>query len=176
MKERFRRKQLSALKGILTIIALFVCIFILNMVMEYLGYVLDVSFMEYIEYALFILIGIVIIRNWITEYEYAVIDDTFYVDRYIGKRPRRLFDIKLFDITYIGAQPPQDLKCQKQRLTYQPKRKGVVYIVYQSGGQEKCAYFSPSQKLLDKIEERRPKKSNRLHDKRYNDRHGQNGA
>ncbi|MDD5017706.1 MAG: hypothetical protein PHO15_06375 [Eubacteriales bacterium] len=157
MKERLKRRQLSAVVGVLTIVALFVGIFILHLIMRYLSYAFNASFLEYIEYALFIFIGVLIIRKWVTEYEYAVIDGELFVDRYLGKRPRRLFQVKLCDIEYIGNQLPTGFKGKKQRLTYLSKRSGVVYIVYENN--KKCVYFSPSQKMLDFIDVRRPKKN-----------------
>ena len=160
MKERLRRRQLPAFVGILTIIGLFAAILILHLLMRYLGYVFNTPIMEYVEYAVFILIGILIIRNWITEYEYAVIDDALYVDRYLGKRPRRLFEVGLADIGYIGERLPDDFKGKKQRLTFKPKGRALVYIIYQNNaGNEKCAVISPSKDMLDLINTRMAKKS-----------------
>lgn len=159
MKETLKRTQFSAIVGILTIVGLFAGIVVLAAIMYVLANAFGISFMEYIEYALFIFIGVLIIQKWITEYEYAVVDDEFFVDRYLGKHPKRLFGIKLKSITYMGKQLPKDYSGKKQRLTYKSKRSGVVYIIYQSNGEKKCAYFSPSQKLLDIMGARRKSKA-----------------
>ncbi len=157
MKERYKRKQLSTIFGILIVIGLVAAILFLHILMIAVGKVLDISFMEYIEYVLFILIGIAIVRKWITEYEYAVVDDELFVDRYIGKRPRRLFEIKLGQIIYIGDTLPGDYKGKKQRLTFASKRKGVIYIVFIKNDDKKCVYFSPGEKMQDMIRRRMAK-------------------
>lgn len=154
MKERLKRKPLPTALGILTIIGLFACILVLHGLMNVLAHLLNISFLEYIEYVLFILIGLLIIRRWIIEYEYAVVDDELYVDRYLGKRPKQLLAIKLNYITYIGKTLPNDYTGKKQRLTYKRRAKGVTYIVYISKDDKKCVYFSPSEKLLALLDKR----------------------
>ncbi|MGI5848835.1 MAG: hypothetical protein ACOX8Q_01995 [Christensenellales bacterium] len=157
MKERLSRTQLSVISGILTIIALFAGIILLAMVMYVLADALNITFVEYIEYVLFITISVMIIRNWITEYEYIVVDGDLFVDRYIGKRSKRIFSVSLSDITYIGKQPPKDCPRKKQRMTFKSKRRGVAYIVY-NNSEKRCAYFSPSEKMLSFINERKQEK------------------
>ncbi|MBT3319334.1 MAG: hypothetical protein HN948_07645 [Clostridia bacterium] len=157
MKERYKRKQLSTVFGILITVGLVAAILLLHMLITAINEVLKVSFMEYIEYVLFILAGIAIVRKWITEYEYALVDDELFVDRYIGKRPRRLFETKLKQIIYIGDTLPSDYSGKKQRLTFAAKRKGVVYVVYIKDDDKKCVFFSPSEKMQDIIKERMAK-------------------
>jgi hypothetical protein len=53
----------------------------------------------------------------------------------------------------VGKDEP-DIK-KKDRLTFRSKSKGVTYIVYKQNSEHKCMYFSPSDKLLSLIEERR---------------------
>ena len=154
MRERLKRRQLSAFFGILIIIGLLIGIVIIAAAMYVLADALNTGFIEYIEYILFILIGIIIIRKWITEYEYAIVDGEFFIDRILGKNPKRLFEIKLSAITYIGKTLPIDYNGKKQRLTYKAKRSGVVYIIYKSGGDKKCAYFSPSQQMVELLQTR----------------------
>jgi len=154
MKERYKRKQLPTWLGLLVVVGLFVLILVAHFLLTALASVLKITFMEYIEYALFILIGILIVRKWLTEYEYALVDNDLYVDRYIGKRPRRLFEISLSDISYIGRSLPEGFEGKKQRLTFASRRKGVVYIVYKAGESQRCVYFSPSTDLLALMEKR----------------------
>ena len=159
MRERIKRKSLSVPAGILTIVGLLIGIVLLAMIMYVIADALDSKFqlpkiyMQYVEYALFILIGVLIIRHWLTEYEYVLVDDTLTVDRYIGKRPRTLLNIKLADITKMGSAV--SFSGKKQRLTLKSKRRGVVYIVYKKDGEEKCVYLSPGEQLLGEIEKRR---------------------
>ncbi len=157
MKERYKRKQLSTIFGILIVIGLVAAILLLHMLMTAINNVLNISFMEYIEYVLFILIGIAIVRKWITEYEYAIVDDELFVDRYIGKRPRRLFETRLGQIIYIGDTLPSDYTGKKQRLTFASRRRGVVYIVFIKDDDKKCVFFSPSEKMQDMIKARMAK-------------------
>jgi hypothetical protein len=157
MKERYRRKQLSTIVGILVTIGLVAAILFLHMLMSAINTYLKITFMEYIEYVLFILIGLAIVRKWITEYEYAIVDDELFVDRYLGKRSRRVFEIPLRQIIHIGESLPSDYRGKKQRLTFASKRKGVVYIVFIKNDDKKCAYFSPSDKMLGIIKERMAK-------------------
>ena len=155
MKERLRHAQLSTIAGILMVIGLFAGILIIAMILYVVADALNITFMEYIEYALFILIGIWIVKRWLTEYEYIVTNNELHADRYIGKRSKRLFSADLADITYIGKDLPKDFEGNKQRLTYKPKRSGIVYILYETGGETKCAYFSPSEKMLQYIHTKR---------------------
>ena len=157
MKERYKRRQLSTFVGILVTIGLVAAILLLHMLMSAINTVLEITFMEYIEYVLFILIGLAIVRKWITENEYAVVDDELFVDRYIGKRNRRVFEIKLGQIIYIGDTLPSDYKGKKQRLTYASRRRGVTYIVFIKSDEKKCAYFNPGEKMLEVIRARMAK-------------------
>lgn len=157
MKERLKRKQLPVWAGILTILGLVACMIVIIAALFVLADLFNFEYMQYIEYVLFILIGILIIRKWLTEYEYSVIDNEFFVDRYLGKRPRRLFEIRFSDIKYIGSDLPESYSGKKQRLTYLSRRKGVVYIIYTHNGNQKCAFFSPSSKMLDLIQTRMKK-------------------
>lgn len=157
MKERYKRKQLSAIMGVLVTVGLFAAILFLHMLMTAINNVLSISFMVYVEYVLFILIGIAIVRKWITEYEYVIVDNELVVDRYIGKRPRRLFEIKLGQIIYIGDTLPSDYTGKMQRLTFLSRRRGVVYIVFIKNDEKKCVFFSPSEKMQDMIKERMAK-------------------
>ena len=159
MKERLKRKQLSAVAGILSILVLLASIVIVMMVMFVLADAFNAPYLKYAEYALFILMGVLIIRYWVTEYEYAVIDDELFVDRYLGKRQRPLLSIKLKDIVHIGNSLPDGYKGKSHRLTFKSKRRGVVYIVYRCGSDKKCVYFSPSDKMLSLINKRRGDRS-----------------
>lgn len=159
MRERLRRRQLSMFVGIITIIALLICIIIIAAALYVLADALNAAFIEYFQYALFIIIGILIIQKWITEYEYSIVDGELFVDRYLGKNPKRLFEIKLSRITYIGKTLPESYNGKKQRLTYKSKRSGVVYIIYKSGEDKKCAYFSPSDRMIELLRTRTSKKA-----------------
>jgi len=161
MKERVTRKKLSTWLGIFTILGLLIGVVLLAAViyvaadaMKSAGW--NTTFMQYVEYVILIVIGILIVRHWMTEYEYSVIDGELIVDRYIGRNPRNLLRIKLASIVSVGRQEP-DIKKQ-DRLTFKSKNKGVVYIVYKQNGEQKCMYFSPSNELLSLIEERRAKR------------------
>jgi len=154
MKERLKRKQLGSLKGLLVIAGLVAALVAIAAILFVIADYFQITFMQYIEYALFILIGILLVRKWLTEYEYILIDDELYVDRYLGKRPRRLLETKLNHIVYIGADKPRDYTGRPQRLTYLPRRKGVTYIVYIDSDNKKCAFFSPGSELLSLIESR----------------------
>jgi len=157
MKERYKRRQLSTGVGILVTIGLVAAILFLHMLITAINTVLDISFMEYIEYVLFILAGIAIVRKWITEYEYVVVDDELFVERYIGTRNRRIFEVKLGQIIYIGDTLPSDYKGKKQRLTFATRRRGVTYIVFIKDDDKKCAMFSPSEKMIELIKARMAK-------------------
>jgi len=157
MRERLKRRELSTITGILIIIGLFAGIVFITGLMNFIAYALNFHYIEYIEYVLFIIIGIIIIRKWITEYEYILVDEKIFADRYLGKNPKRLFEIKLCSITYIGKTLPADYKGKKQRLTYKAKRSGVVYIIYKSGGDKKCVYFSPTSQMADLLQARSKK-------------------
>jgi len=158
MKERLSRKKLSAWLGILTILGLLTGVVLLAAIiyvaadaMRAAG--LNPFFMQYVEYVILIVAGIFIVRRWMTEYEYNLIDDELIIDRYIGRNPRNLLRIRLNAIVTVSKKQP-DIK-KKDRLTFRSKSKGVVYIVYRQNGEQKCMYFSPSDKLLALIEERR---------------------
>jgi hypothetical protein len=158
MKERFTRKKLAAWLGILVILGLLLGVIVLAAIiyvvadaMKAAGW--DVWYMQYLEYIILIALGIFIVRYWMTEYEYDVIDDELIIDRYIGKRPRNLLSVKLGAIVSVETKRP-DIK-KMDRLTFKSKRSDVKYMVYKQNGQQKCLYFSPSDDLLALIEQRR---------------------
>lgn len=155
MRERLKRKQLSAPMGILLVILLVAIMVILSAVIFVIADYFNIGgILDYVKYLLFIVIGILIIRKWITEYEYALIDDELFVDRYIGKRPRRLLSVKLSHVTYIGKRIPDDYSGKINRLTYNSRRSDVTYIVYVEKDEKNCAYFSLSDSMLSKIQSR----------------------
>ncbi len=152
MKERLKRTQLSLITGILSIVGLFAAIILTVMIVSVLADLLKAAYFEFIEYALFIVLCILIIRKWIVEYEYCVIDDSFTTDRYIGKTPKRILSVSLSDISYIGKNIPRNCTGKPQRLTFKSRRRDVIYIVY--GKDKRCAYLSPSKKMLDMLNDR----------------------
>ena len=154
MKERYKRKQVSALLGILITIGLLAAVLLLHGVMTAVNSVLEFRYMEFVEYGIFILAGIFIVRKWLTEYEYAAADGMLTVDRYIGSRPRRIFETKLKQIIYIGKEKPADYKGKKVRLTFRSGRKDMVYIVYIKDDEKRCAFFSPSEDMVEFISSR----------------------
>ena len=154
MRERCKRKQLSAVLGILVTLGLLVAVLLLHGVMSAINTVLGFRFMEFVEYALFILMGIFIVRKWLTEYEYAVIDDEFFVDRFIGSRPRRIFETKLGQVIYIGKEKPTDVKGKKKRLTFRTGKKDIVYMVFIENDEKRCAVFSASDEMSELIKTR----------------------
>ncbi len=154
MRERLKRRQLSSFTGILSVAGILIGIVIISAGMYVLADALNSNLVQFAQYGLFILIGIVIIRKWITEYEYALIDNWLHVDRYLGKNSKRLFEVKLSRITYIGKTLPDYYNGKIQRLTYASKKSGVVYIIYKDGDEKKCVYFSPSDKLVERLERR----------------------
>lgn len=158
MKERLTRKKISAWLGILIILGLFVGIVLLAAViyvaadaMKSLGW--DTWYMQYVEYVILIVAGIFLVRHWMTQYEYDVIDNELIIDRYIGRNPRNLLRISLSSIISADTHLP-DIK-KMDALTFRSKKSGVKYIVYQQNGQQKCMYFSPSDELFALINERR---------------------
>ena len=153
MRERFKRKQLSTVLGILVTIGLLVAVLLLHGIITAINSVLEFKLMEFVEYGILIIVGILIVRKWLTEYEYAVIDDELYIDRYIGSRPRRIFETKLGQVIYIGTEKPEDCK-SKKRFTFRSGKKNVVYMVYIKNDEKQCAVFSPSDKMLKLIETR----------------------
>lgn len=157
MKERIKRKQLSAVLGILVILSLFLGVVLLSAAIHMVSHTLkaagwDTTFMPYIEYLILILVGLLIVTRWLPEYEYTVIDDELYIDRYLGRRFKNLTCIRLSEIVSIGKSEP-DIR-QKARFTFKSKNQDVVYIVFKQDGQNKCGYFSPSKELLELIEKR----------------------
>lgn len=140
--------------GILITIGLLACVLLLHGIMTAINTVFDFPFMEFIEYGIVVIVGILIVRKWLTEYEYALIDDEFSVDRYIGKRPRRIFSTKLGQIIYFGKEKPKDYKGIVRRLTFRSGKKDLSYIVYIENDEKRCAAFSPSDKMAELIKSR----------------------
>ena len=154
MKERLSRKKLSAPLGILVVIGLVACILVLSAIIFVAADKLGLRlYYQYVEYLLLIVIGVLIVRKWLTEYEYDVLDDELIIERYIGSRGKELLRIRLKSIVSIGSDKPAALK--PQRLTYHSQKRGVTYIVYKQNDKERSAFFSPSSTLLELIGQRR---------------------
>lgn len=159
MKERLKRKKLPAMLEILVILGLFLGIVLLAALIYVAADALrsigwNTTFMQYIEYVILIVAGVLIVKHWMTEYEYALIDDELIIDRYLGRNPKSLLRIKLSAIVSLGADAPDIRKID--RFTF--KKKDIVYMVYKQNGQQKCAMFSPSEDLLNLIEQRRARR------------------
>ena len=151
MKEKFKRKQLPAILGFLIAIGLVAMVLLLHGIATVVNSVVNISFMEYIEYVILIVLGIVIVRKWLTEYEYEVSETTLAVNRVIGSRPRRIFECPMGQIIYIGREKPSDTKGRITKLTYSSEKKSRVYITYIKNDEKRCAVFSPSEGFADFI-------------------------
>jgi hypothetical protein len=151
MKERYIRKQLPAILGILIAIGLVILVLLLHGIATAVNSFVGVSFMEYIEYVILIVLGIAIVRKWLTEYEYEVTEDSFAVNRAIGRRPRRIFECPTRHIIYIGRDKPSDTKGRITKLTYASGNKDKVYLTYIKNDEKRCAVFSPSEGLVEFI-------------------------
>lgn len=157
MKERIKRKQLSPAIGILVVISLLSGVVLLSVLINFAAYTLycygiNIPFVQYVQYVIFIVIGIYIVRRFLTEYEYTVTKSELIVDRFLGGRQRNLLRIRLDEILSLSAQNPR--KRAQQRLTFKPKKSGPVYIVYHESKKDKCAYFSPSDDMLSLLKDR----------------------
>ena len=157
MKQRLERKKLTAFLGVLVILALFAGLVLFMMLMHVVADLLrlvdiDTVFLPYVEYVLLIVLGVVIVRRWMTEYAYELIDDELIIDRYIGRNPRNLLRLRLRQITDIRTQAPDG--CSVQRLTFKPKKHGIVYIVYVDADKKRCAAISPSTDFLELLKKR----------------------
>ena len=156
MKERLKRKKLSSALGVLVIlailagvVALAAIIYVLTDALYAMG--INAAFMQYAQYVILIIIGVLIVRRYLTEYEYTLKGDELSIDRYIGQRQRNLLCIKTSQIVSIGKQPPGVRALE--RLTFKSKS-GAVYIVFKENGKQRTGFFSPSNELLAMIEER----------------------
>ena len=155
MKERLSRKKLSAPMGLLVVLGLVAGILLIYTTVFIAADALGLrSYHQYIAYALLIVLGVIIVRRWLTEYEYHVADGELIVERYIGDRGRELLRIRLKSILHIGPEKPRGMRLQ--RLTFRPRRHGVTYVVYrQDSGGEAGMFFSPSPVLANLIEQKR---------------------
>ena len=154
MKERYKRKRVSTVLGILITLMLLALILLLHGILTAINTVLEISFMEFIEYGIILLIGILIVRKWLTEYEYTVTDDGFYVDRILGSRSRLIFGTSLSEIVYISKEKPKDFKGKTKRLTFRSGKKDKAYMVAVNDCQKICVVFSPSDKMTELLESR----------------------
>lgn len=155
MKERLSRKKLSTPLGLLVVLGLVAGILLIYTVVFIIADALGLRYYhQYIAYALLIVLGVFIVRRWLTEYEYRVVDDELIVERYLGSRGRELLRIRLKSILSLGPEKPRSLRLQ--RLTFHSHRHGVTYIIYrQDSGTEAGLFFSPSPALIELIEQRR---------------------
>jgi hypothetical protein len=148
MKERFKRPQQSIITGIIKLLALFAVITIISVVAASLKAMFS-AWIEYVAFTLFALLCFIVLLRLLTEYSYTVNDGRLIVEKYIFSRPVRLLNIKLSEISYIGRYLPRSFAGKRLIATY--KKSGVVFIIYGSVGNKRCAIISPSKKMLDHI-------------------------
>ncbi len=156
MKERYKRKTLPALVGILITIGLVGLVLLLHGIATAINTLIQAAFMEYVEYVIIIFLGIVIVRKWLTEYEYEADEENFVVSRVIGNRPRRIFECPFRQMIFIGREKPQDTKGRMIKLTFAAGRKNLVYITYIKDDEKRCAVFSPSENFMEYLGSRLP--------------------
>lgn len=157
MKEKLERKKLNTLSGVLVILALFAGIVLFMMLMHVMAALLrsfDIrtEFIPYAEYVLLIVIGVLIVRRWMTEYTYELIDDEIIIDRCIGRNTRNLLRLQLSQITDIRTEEPNG--CTIQRFSFNPQKHRIIYIVYHDANKKKCAAISPSTDFLTLFKKR----------------------
>ena len=154
MKERLSRKKLSTPLGLLVVLGLVAGILLIYTAVFIVADALGLRYYhQYIAYALLIVLGVIIVRRWLTEYEYRVADGELIVVRYLGDRSRELLRIRLKNILHIGPEKPRGMRLQ--RLTFHSRRRGVTYVIYrQDSDGEAGMFFSPSPALLDLIEKK----------------------
>jgi hypothetical protein len=161
MKERLKRPQLSIITGILKILALFAALIIISVVAASVKATGFSEYYEYIAFALFAVMCFIVITRLLTEYSYTVDGGYLIVEKYVFSQPKCLLRMKLSEISYIGRYLPRAFVGKRLNATY--KKSGVVFIVYGSGDNRRCATLSPSKKMLDLITA--GKSSEELHDK-----------
>ncbi|MGI5918469.1 MAG: hypothetical protein ACOX8N_02250 [Christensenellales bacterium] len=154
MKERLSRKKLSTPLGLLVVLGLVAGILLIYTAVFIVADALGLRYYhQYIAYALLIVLGVIIVRRWLTEYEYRVANGELIVERYLGDRSRELLRIRLKNILHIGPEKPRGMRLQ--RLTFRSRRRGVTYVVYRQGsGDEAGMFFSPTPALIDLIEQK----------------------
>ena len=142
MKERLSRKKLSTPLGLLVVLGLVAGILLIYTAVFIAADALGLrSYHQYIAYALLIVLGVIIVRRWLTEYEYRVADGELIVERYLGDRSRELLRIRLKSILHLGPEKPRGLRLQ--RLTFVPQARRDLHCI-QAGQRRRSGHvFQP---------------------------------
>ena len=156
--EAFRHKKISTFKGILYVICIVALFIIVSVLARLIAYAMKWSFVDYILYLILIIIGTVIIKTKIQDYIYTLNGGTLMLERELGTRTKLLVSIPLNRVLWKGKYnelPEQYSGIGFSKVTFQPKKE-TYCIVYNNEGKVAAVGFSPTDVLIEKIENWKP--------------------
>lgn len=162
MKQIVAHKKLSAMHGLLLVLALFVVLIVLNyVVLGFLSTYLGNGVSSLAFWVLGGLLAWLVLRVYIVQYSYELGDEVLRLNRAYGKRERHIEDIYLNQLLFVGA--PEEARrrwpnARRVKATHVKGENPVVALVYQTSEGKHLALMQPNDDLLKALRESVKKK------------------
>jgi hypothetical protein len=131
--------------------AVTVCVVLLSGAVDYLEERLNVHHAEYFIYVALILLGVYVIRKYLTEYRYSLFDDEVIVDRIIGSRSAPMLVLRMREIEEQGRldELSEDRRQYVQRVVRaNVRRAGCGYILFRRDEALQMLVYNPTMSSL----------------------------
>ncbi len=153
IREIATSKGTSGSKGLILIIAVAVTVILLSMLVGYIQTTFGIAHMEYLIYIGLIILGVVLIRRYITQYRYSLFDDEIIFERIIGKKETPALVLRMWEIKGVKSLDEVENKDLDERniLRLNVERKDAWLILYEKDEESNGVIFNPSREFIEQL-------------------------
>ncbi len=152
IREIATRKGSDGTRGILLILAIAVIIIFMSSVIGYFENTYGIKGLEYIIYAVLMVICYFVVQHFLVQYRYSLFDDELLIEKMLGKRVTPVVDVFIWDIlSFEKANSSEKVKISKAyRLFADSTNKWS--ITFKKDDEIFEAVFSPSDDFVSQLE------------------------
>jgi len=151
IREVATRKGSSGYKGLLLIIAITVFIILMSSLIGYMENVFGIKHLEYIIYAMLLVLSFFVIQLFITQYRYSLFDDELILEKMLGKKITPVVNVFIWDIlSFEKNNSSEKVKIAKSHKLYS-ENANKWSLIYKHNNEIYEALFSPSDEFVNQL-------------------------
>lgn len=154
MIRQIARLRVSIGKSILMVTVITVCVVLMSGIVGYFRNNLGIRNTEYVIYILLIVLGLYIVKKYLTEYRYSLFDDEVIIDRIVGNRVEALLVLRVREIEEHGllSEMSEDKRQYVERIIKANIRKiRCHYILFHRNGKRQMLVYNPTDEFAEAL-------------------------
>jgi hypothetical protein len=151
IREIATRKGSSGYKGLLLIIAITAFVIIMSSLIGMVENATGLDNLEYIIYAMLVVLGFFVIHHFITQYRYSLFDDELIIEQMLGKKITPVVNVFIWDIlSFEKINSTEKVKIARSYKLY-ADNSNKWSITFKKDCEIYEAVFSPSDEFVGQL-------------------------